>query len=119
MKTDTAAYVQSGIGKAPEIWLATHGKPTQFTHFNDGMPGSTARIESIEWKSDGFDVQGWLSYPSNYDPAKKYPMIVNVHGGPSASAFPRGAQWASLGYFEFQPTRAAVSARVRSSPRRT
>jgi hypothetical protein len=37
-------------------------------------------------------------------PSKKYPMIVEVHGGPSASAGPRGGtQWAELGYFDFQP----------------
>ena len=103
-QTGSTVFVQSGIGKAPEIWMRAGGKITQFSHFNDNMPArSTAKIESIEWKSDAFDVQGWLTYPTNYDPAKKYPMIVTVHGGPSSSAFPRGTQWADLGYFEFQP----------------
>ena len=103
-QTGSTVFVQSGIGKAPEIWMRAGGKITQFSHFNDNMPArSTAKIESIEWKSDAFDVQGWLTYPTNYDPAKKYPMIVTVHGGPSSSAFPRGTQWADLGYFELQP----------------
>jgi dipeptidyl aminopeptidase/acylaminoacyl peptidase len=40
-------------------------------------------------------VQGWLLYPAHYDPAKKYPLIVSVHGGPSSAVLPR---WPDLGY---------------------
>ncbi len=102
--TGTLAFVKSGFDVAPEIYVGGFGSLKQYSHLNDGVPArNTARIESIEWKNDSFDVQGWLSYPTNYDASKKYPMIVTVHGGPSASAFPRGAQWADLGYFEFQP----------------
>jgi len=98
------AFVQSSYKLAPEVWVGTENGVKQLTHLNDGLPKSTLKVESIEWKNEGFDVQGWLTYPKDYDPAKKYPMIVEVHGGPSASAGPRGsAQWASLGYFVLQP----------------
>ncbi len=52
-----------------------------------------------------FHVQGWLTYPKDYDAKKKYPLIVEVHGGPSASAGARWGQntWAELGYFVFAP----------------
>ncbi|HZL26788.1 MAG TPA: S9 family peptidase [Acidobacteriaceae bacterium] len=101
---DIAAFVMSGPKVLPEVWTEHAGKLTQLTHLNDAAPKSTARIESLEWDNEGFHVQGWLTYPTNYDPHKKYPMIVTVHGGPSASAFPRGAgQWSALGYFELQP----------------
>ena len=100
----TLAFIKSGIGVPAEVWAGDWDKFHQITHLNDNAPKSTARIESLEWDNDGFHVQGWLTYPTNYDPAKKYPMIVTVHGGPSSSAFPRGAgQWSSLGYFELQP----------------
>jgi dipeptidyl aminopeptidase/acylaminoacyl peptidase len=36
--------------------------------------------------SGGFSVQGWLVYPRDFDPARRYPMIVSPHGGR-----PRGA----------------------------
>ena len=49
------------------------------------------KFESIEWPNEGFHVQGWLTFPKDYDPAKKYPLIVEVHGGPSASAGPGAA----------------------------
>ena len=55
----------------------------QITHYNDDLKPSWGKAESVEWKNDGFDVQGWLLYPADYDPAKKYPLIVKVHGGPS------------------------------------
>jgi dipeptidyl aminopeptidase/acylaminoacyl peptidase len=98
------AFVQSSYKLAPEIWVGRETGVKQLTHLNDGLPKSTLKVESIEWKNEGFDVQGWLTYPKDYDPTKKYPMIVEVHGGPSASAGPRGsAQWASLGYFVLQP----------------
>ncbi len=104
-KDRIAAFTVQGPAKKPEIYLVSGASaPKQFTHLNDNAPASKARIESIEWENGGFHVQGWLTYPTNYDEHKKYPMIVNVHGGPAASAFPRGAgMWAGLGYFEFQP----------------
>ena len=103
-KTDTAAFVMSGTKHAPEIWLETGGKLLQYSHMNDTAKPTT-RTESVEWDNQGFHVQGWITYPANYDPARKYPLIVTVHGGPSASTGARwgGGQWASQGYFEFQP----------------
>jgi dipeptidyl aminopeptidase/acylaminoacyl peptidase len=78
--------------------------PSQITHLNDNAPKNTHKVESVEWTSDNFHVQGWLTYPKNYDPHKKYPMIVEVHGGPSASAGPdRNTMYADLGYFQFAP----------------
>jgi dipeptidyl aminopeptidase/acylaminoacyl peptidase len=101
----TLAFVKSGLDTAPEVWtLDSHDALRQLTHLNDAARKSVSKVESIEWQNEGFHVQGWLTYPKSYDPSKKYPMIVEVHGGPSASAGPRGgAQWAELGYFVFQP----------------
>ena len=102
------AFVQSSYNLAPEVWVlaATSAgiTPSQITHLNDNAPKNTHKVESVEWTSDNFHVQGWLTYPKNYDPHKKYPMIVEVHGGPSASAGPdRNTMYADLGYFQFAP----------------
>jgi dipeptidyl aminopeptidase/acylaminoacyl peptidase len=32
--------------------------------------------------SDGLEIQGWLMKPANFDPSKKYPMVLWIHGGP-------------------------------------
>ena len=102
---DTLAFVKSGFSTPPEIWtLDSHNGLRQLTNINAARTPPAYKFESIEWQNEGFHVQGWLTYPKNYDPSKKYPMIVEVHGGPSASAGPRGGtQWAELGYFDFQP----------------
>jgi len=46
-----------------------------------------AKIEEINVKSshDGWNIQGWLAKPANFDPSKKYPLILEIHGGPFAN----------------------------------
>ena len=40
-------------------------------------------VEELWVKStDGLDVQGWLMKPANYEPGKKYPLLLWIHGGP-------------------------------------
>ncbi len=98
------AFVKRGPALPPEIWAGRWGAVQQVTHLNDAIKLNPPRFESIEWKNEGFNVQGWLTFPQNYDPAKKYPLIVEVHGGPSASAGPRpNAMWSEQGYFVLAP----------------
>src|SRR5262249_26600516 len=57
------------------------------THENDGLkPQVSAR--SLAWKNEQHDVQGWLIAPLKVELGKKYPLVVLVHGGPSAAASP-------------------------------
>ena len=102
-KEGNVAFVLSGISTPAEVWAGPFKAPRQLTHLNGATNHTSARIESVEWENDSFHIQGWLTYPNHYDPAKKYPMIITVHGGPSSSAFPRGTQYSDAGYFEFQP----------------
>jgi dipeptidyl aminopeptidase/acylaminoacyl peptidase len=57
------------------------------THANASLP-ATVVAESVHWKNEGFDVQGWLLHPLKVAPGK-HPMITIVHGGPSAASTPR------------------------------
>ncbi len=107
----TLAFIKSGHSTPPELWAGPFDALKQITHLNDGAT-PPARTESVEWtdpvtpgSSTLFHVQGWLTYPKDYDPSRKYPLIVTVHGGPSASAGASwaGSTWASLGYFVFAP----------------
>jgi len=42
-------------------------------------------VEEVWYKStDDFDIQGWLVKPPDFDPSKKYPLILVIHGGPHA-----------------------------------
>ena len=103
-KSPTLAFVEAGHAVAPELFAGPATHLEQITHMNDGLKPPT-KTESLEWTNDGFHVQGWLTYPTGYDPSKKYPLLVMVHGGPSASAGARwgGSVWSELGYFTFSP----------------
>ena len=107
------AFISSSFDKPPEIYLAhTRGanEVKQLTHINDGFEPAWGKSVSLDWKSDQFQVQGWLMLPKDYDPAKKYPLIVVVHGGPASAAVPRwstgtlsAAAFSTLGYFVLEP----------------
>jgi dipeptidyl aminopeptidase/acylaminoacyl peptidase len=101
------AFIRSSFDTPPEIFAGPLGGMRQITHLNDGIKPVWGKSESIEWENEGFHVQGWLLYPTNYDPAKKYPLIVEVHGGPSAAVGSSwgggGALFSAMNYFVFSP----------------
>lgn len=106
----TSALVRSSWERPPEVWAGPVGNWQELTHANAGQRPHWGKAESVVWESDGFRVQGWLLYPENFDSGKRYPMVVQVHGGPAGV---RTASWptahfdmsviAGLGYFVFFP----------------
>jgi dipeptidyl aminopeptidase/acylaminoacyl peptidase len=108
-----AAFIASAFDKPFEVHvadLAGKAAPVAVTAFNAGLKPSWGKAESITWKNEGHDVQGWLLYPANYNPSKRYGMIVSIHGGPAAAVLPRWpgqgygpAPLSALGYFVFMP----------------
>ena len=108
--TDNIALIQSSFDHPPEVYAGRLNHLQQITHLNDAIHPAWGRGESIDYTSEGHHIQGWLIYPSNYDPAHKYPLIVSVHGGPSNAATPHfpsasfnAVPFAALGYFVFEP----------------
>ncbi|MEZ4810062.1 MAG: S9 family peptidase [Allomuricauda sp.] len=67
------------------------------------------KVEEVWYKSsvDGRDIQGWVVYPPAYDQSKKYPFMVENHGGPIANYGDRFSiemqLYASAGYIVFYP----------------
>jgi dipeptidyl aminopeptidase/acylaminoacyl peptidase len=106
----TAAVIQQSFSHPPEVWAGPIGSWKQITSINANLKPAWGTAKSIHWKNEGFDLQGWLMYPRNFDPEKKYPMVVNVHGGPSSmahSSWPGphsfGIALSGAGYFVFMP----------------
>jgi len=104
------AAVRSSFAGAPEVWAGGIGDWKQITQRNKNAKPAWGEVKSLKWKSDSFEVQGWLVYPANFDATKKYPMVVDVHGGPSAavqSKWPGSGDWgmalAASGYFVLLP----------------
>ena len=71
----------------PEAYLmpVSAMTPVRVSRANVDMPKlELGKTEVIKWKSkDGMDVEGLLTYPVNYEKGKKYPLILNIHGGPT------------------------------------
>ncbi|HZD05485.1 MAG TPA: prolyl oligopeptidase family serine peptidase, partial [Longimicrobiales bacterium] len=58
---------------------------TELTHVNDDvLEGVTlGEVEEIWYESvEGYRIQGWIIKPPDFDPSRKYPMILTIHGGP-------------------------------------
>ncbi len=108
---DTAPEIYAAKTVAPaSSRSADHPPFVQISRFNDGVVPAWGKSVSLNWKSGKFDVQGWLMLPKDYDPAKKYPLIVEVHGGPALAAMPHWGSgalsaeaYSALGYFVLMP----------------
>jgi dipeptidyl aminopeptidase/acylaminoacyl peptidase len=87
------------------VAVSADGTQTRFTDFNQKL-WSQLNItlpEEINYTSfDGKRIQGWIQKPPDFDASKKYPMILNIHGGPHAAygwVFDHEFQWmAAKGY---------------------
>ncbi len=73
---------------------------------------NVAQSEMITWKSeDGTEIEGVLHKPQDYDPNKKYPLLVIIHGGPTGISTPAPApsyvypmlQWLNKGALILRP----------------
>lgn len=85
--------------------------PKRITELNRGLldQRKLGEVEEIWYTStvDGRDIQGWIVYPPDYDANKKYPLLVENHGGPILNYGDRFTAeiqlYASAGYIVFYP----------------
>jgi len=78
-----SAVVRQAASKPPEIWAGKMGEWKQITRLNQNVKATWGESRNVHWMDGDTRVQGWLMLPANYDPSRKYPLIVSVHGGPS------------------------------------
>jgi len=75
-----------------DVALVKRGKTQRLTHLNEDALGNKqlAKVEEIWLKSshDSLPIQGWVAYPPGFDSKKKYPLILEIHGGPVANYGP-------------------------------
>ena len=65
--------------------LSNPGVLKPLTNVNDDVLGDVklGNVEELWYTSvDNFRIQGWLIKPPDFDPAKKYPLMLSIHGGP-------------------------------------
>ena len=80
------AAVSSSFGVPPEIVAGPLGHWHTLTHENAAIGAASFTAQSVTWRNEGFDVQGWLLQPAGGEPGAKRPMVVLVHGGPQAAS---------------------------------
>ncbi len=74
-----------------DLFLLRRGQgaaPKKLTTFNEELFGQLSMNEPEEiWYTsfDGRRVQGWILKPPSFDPAKKYPLVLQIHGGPHSA----------------------------------
>ncbi|HEY6249829.1 MAG TPA: S9 family peptidase [Candidatus Angelobacter sp.] len=106
----TTAVIRQSFSHPLEVWAGPMGDWKQITTRNASLKPAWGEAKSIHWSNEGFNLQGWLMYPRNFDPGKRYPMVVFVHGGPGSMAHPYwpgshsfGVALSAAGYFVFFP----------------
>jgi dipeptidyl aminopeptidase/acylaminoacyl peptidase len=88
-------------------------QPTALTNMSQQIADwNVGTAEVISWKSqDGAEIEGVLHKPKNYDPKKKYPLLVVIHGGPTGIDVPSPVagyvypilQWVEKGALVLRP----------------
>jgi dipeptidyl aminopeptidase/acylaminoacyl peptidase len=87
-------------------YVSRSGKAQRLTQLNEDLfsQRDLGAVEEITWPATvgNYEIQGWLVKPPGFDAAKKYPFILEIHGGPFAAYGPQfsaeGQLYATAGY---------------------
>jgi dipeptidyl aminopeptidase/acylaminoacyl peptidase len=107
----TLAYTHSTPDHPADLATVSKGKTKRLTNLNKALleQKTLGKVEEVWYNSsiDGRNIQGWVVYPPNYDASKKYPVMVENHGGPILNYGDRFSiemqLFASAGYIVFYP----------------
>jgi len=90
-RTGTLVFQVDEPTRFGDVWtlpLKTKAPPARVTGLFDALERDVAlpRQEKVEWKgADGVPIEGILFYPIGYETGKRYPLVVQMHGGPMES----------------------------------
>jgi len=102
------AYTASDVTHPVELYVRPIGSDAErrLTSFNDGLLAQVVTIPADTfWQAGvgGLRVEGWLMRPYGYEPGRKYPLVLSIHGGPHANYgnvfFPEFQMLAGQGYW--------------------
>ena len=102
------AVIRQSANTPPEAWAGRIGDWKQITTVNSGATRAWGETHNFHWTNGPMKLEGWLTLPKDYAPGKHYPLVVNVHGGPSSACTPRfdtrvAGPESAMGYFAFCP----------------
>jgi len=109
-KDGALAFVGSDPMRPSELYYmrSATDAPKRLTDLNREVAAlALGRTDVIEWPCDAFTCNGLLTYPAGFSSARKYPLVLLIHGGPRAASlenFSASAQlMAAKGWVVFQP----------------
>ena len=89
----TATYTRPDLPGDVAVGTANSGSLRAVTSVNRDLLShkKLGEVEEIWYESskDGRKIHGWIIKPPDFDPSRKYPMILEIHGGPFANYGPR------------------------------
>jgi acylaminoacyl-peptidase len=104
----TVAFTLASPSRPAEVavWSREGRKPRRLTALNDSLLGDRAlgEVEEISFESshDRRSIQGWVVKPPHFEAKHRYPLVLEIHGGPYASYGPRFSMemqlYAAAGY---------------------
>ena len=102
------AVVRQSPNTAPEVWAGEIGRWKQVSSINSGLKPAWGETRNVHWMNGKVRIEGWLTLPRDYNPGKSYPLVINVHGGPSSACQPRWndrlmGEESAMGYFALCP----------------
>jgi dipeptidyl aminopeptidase/acylaminoacyl peptidase len=109
--TGSLAFVGSEAGRPAELYVQdpTTALPRRLTDWNGGIAAlALGRTEGLEWPTDdGLLADGVVTFPPDFTPSRAWPLVLKIHGGPTAASnesFDPPAQLlAAKGWIVLQP----------------
>ena len=109
-RSGTIAFTATTPDRPSELYVldTPDSKPRRLTTFNAwASEVAFGRMERVTWRSDSYEADGVVSYPSDFSADRKYPLVLLIHGGPTASSKLSHGSLAHLmaaqGWIVFQP----------------
>jgi dipeptidyl aminopeptidase/acylaminoacyl peptidase len=109
-KDGAIAFTGTTALKPSELYIMSSptSAPVQLTMVNDEIATiPLGKSEVIGWKNDAFQENGIVTYPPDFNPSQKYPLVLYIHGGPAAASLMSWSSsvqlYAAQGWVVFQP----------------
>ncbi len=88
----TIAFTKGAYNRPADLYVIRGRDETRLTYLNEDLLGHKVlgEVSEIVYNSaiDGEEIQGWYLTPPGFDSTKKYPLILEIHGGPHSAYGP-------------------------------
>jgi dipeptidyl aminopeptidase/acylaminoacyl peptidase len=87
-KQGEIAFTGTAPHRPAELYYmqSVDSKPKRLTDFNAEIAGlDLGKVEAVEWDNENLHMDGVVTYPPDFSAGRKYPLVLYIHGGPTAA----------------------------------